>query len=289
MTLKLNDLWNEISNDRSRGSTELAEYCLKEILRRTKNQTNPNEISLDSIGRRLINVRSEMSYLVNLGYRLLHLKQNSQDDFSGKLNIIEALHNGIQKSSDKILQSFDNLKLSSSRVLVFSRSGTVQSIVDHSEQIRKVHILESHPGGEGRTFSNALSEENDVKFHYDVEAGRVLDDIDALILGADGYDKSGAILNKVGTSLLARATRETPVITCFQSLKYSPEDSDQSIPTVSSPEAIDEALSREHPIFEWTGSRYIDYYVTDRGAFKYPESLFDSCQDIAGARANISV
>lgn len=274
----LTDLWNELRDDRSRGSTELARYALDQLQSFANGVSSLDRSTSRRIARSLKTVRPEMHLLVNTGRLIEEILESGSERDPGQRkatfkSLIENLNHRLESAFDKILESFRSLNRTAKRIVVFSRSGTLLAMVSEIRNLQQVTVLESHPGNEGVSFANDLRKHQPVTFVYDLEAASHLPEADLLLLGADSYDEEGAIRNKTGSRLLAKASASTPVAACFQTLKFQSNDNREDIPTVTSPESLDEPLRREHPLFERVEPDLIDVYVTDNGLVRCPANL----------------
>lgn len=91
-------------------------------------------------------------------------------------------------------------------VVTLSRSSTVRRALEGVPA--RVHVLESRPGGEGRGFAAELREAGvDAHLAPDAYAAGLLAEAGqgAVLLGADGITREGAVVNKVGSRTVAAA------------------------------------------------------------------------------------
>ena len=111
-----------------------------------------------------------------------------------------------------------------STIITLSNSSTVRAAVE-TLGIKSVYVLESHPGGEGARFAEQLqsagSQGLTVRLVPDAAMGNVVPEIDCALVGIDTFDRSGAILHKVGTLPLALCCRHfnKPLFAAGHSLK----------------------------------------------------------------------
>lgn len=97
-------------------------------------------------------------------------------------------------------------------IMTHSASGTVQAaLVASKDRIGSVLCTTSLPGGEGRALARRLSSAGlDARVIADAEIARVCSTVDMAIVGADAVTEQ-AVVNKVGTALVALAAREAGV------------------------------------------------------------------------------
>src|SRR6187551_181826 len=138
-------------------------------------------------------------------------------------------------------------------VMTHSNSATVREAVEHTPPERLICTV-SEPGEEGRELVEALrGDELAVDLVDDSDAEHAVETVDLLLLGADTVFRDGSLVNKVGTSGLAKAAKKAgvPVIVACEVIKLAPEDP-------------------RHPgedRFDLTAPKHIDLYVTEEGEF----------------------
>jgi translation initiation factor eIF-2B subunit delta/methylthioribose-1-phosphate isomerase len=136
-------------------------------------------------------------------------------------------------------------------MMTHSNSGTVREAVEHTPPQRIICTV-SEPGEEGRELAEALrGNELAVDIVDDSDAEHAVGTVDLLLLGADTVFRDGSLVNKVGTSGLAKAAKKAgvPVIVACEVIKLAPEDP-------------------RHPgeeRFDLTAPKHIDLYVTEEG------------------------
>lgn len=141
-------------------------------------------------------------------------------------------------------------------VLTISRSGTVRQVLASARgprRPRKVVVLESRPGGEGRTLARELQRAGlVVELIPDREGSARASRADLLLIGADSIFADGSVLHKVKTRSLALAAQRAgvPVVVAAGTAKYVPYR--RSVRRISS-------------WFDRTPARAIREYWTDRG------------------------
>ena len=136
-------------------------------------------------------------------------------------------------------------------MMTHSNSGTVREAVDHTPPQRIICTV-SEPGEEGRELAEALrGNELAVDIVDDSDAEHAVGTVDLLLLGADTVFRDGSLVNKVGTSGLAKAAKKAgvPVIVACEVIKLAPED------------PRDPGEER----FDLTAPKHIDLYVTEEG------------------------
>jgi translation initiation factor 2B subunit (eIF-2B alpha/beta/delta family) len=141
-------------------------------------------------------------------------------------------------------------------VMTHSASSTVREALVHNPPDRVVCTV-SGPEEEGRPFAEDLEAEGlTVEVVADEDAEHAVATVDLLLLGADAVFEDGSLVNKTGTSGLAKAAHEAgvPVVVACETFKLAPYE-----PTDPKGERWD-----------LTPPECIDRYVTEEGA--YPAS-----------------
>jgi len=138
-------------------------------------------------------------------------------------------------------------------VMTHSASATVREALVHTPPDRVVCTV-SEPEGEGRPFAEDLEGEGlTVEIVADEDAEHAVKSVDLLLLGADGVFEDGALVNKTGTSGLAKTAHEegVPVVVACETFKLAPY----------------EASHPEGERWDLTPPECIDRYVTEEGAY----------------------
>ncbi|HEY7195908.1 MAG TPA: hypothetical protein VH306_01850 [Gaiellaceae bacterium] len=138
-------------------------------------------------------------------------------------------------------------------VMTHSASATVREALIHTPPDRVVCTV-SEPDAEGRPFAADLEAEGlTVEVVADEDAERAAGTVSLLLLGADAVFEDGSLVNKSGTSGLAKAARdaEVPVVVACETFKLAPFEP-------SEPRA---------ERWDLTPPEHIDRYVTEEGAY----------------------
>lgn len=165
---------------------------------------------------------------------------------------LAALRRSLVEGNRLIASHVARLVPPTARVITLSHSSTVEAAL--SGRPGRVCVLESLPGGEGRTLAEKLG----AALVADAAMGQVVPSIDCALVGIDAYDRSGAILHKVGTLPLALCCAHfgKPFYAAGHSFKLSPTD------TARLPESAVGAGS----LFDRTPPELIAAIVTERGS-----------------------
>jgi ribose 1,5-bisphosphate isomerase len=142
----------------------------------------------------------------------------------------------------------------------------------------KVYVTETRPRFQGRLTARELSSAGiPVTMILDDAVRYFMQDIDKVLIGADAITANGALVNKIGTSVVALAAHEANVrvFVAAETYKFSPETMIGELVTIeerdTSEVISDEALKEIGPIqvrnpsFDITPSQFIDLIITERG------------------------
>ncbi len=155
---------------------------------------------------------------------------------------------------------------------------TLKKVKESGKNI-SVIVPESRPGSEGIKLAEEIAREGfDVTLIVDSAVRYVMKEVDKVLLASEAIAANGALINKVGTSLIALAAYEARVrvFVVSSTLKFSPETFFGEIVeiveadpyTLLSKEKVEEWRGRvkvKAPLFDVTPPEYIDAIVTERG------------------------
>jgi len=145
---------------------------------------------------------------------------------------------------------------------------------------RRFEVLatETRPRFQGHITARELSKAGiPVTLILDDAVRYFMQDVDKVIVGADAVTANGALVNKIGTSMVALAAHEARVrvFVAAETYKFSPETMLGELVEIeerSSAEVISEEQQRKigsikvlNPSFDVTPPEYIDLIITERG------------------------
>jgi ribose 1,5-bisphosphate isomerase len=145
---------------------------------------------------------------------------------------------------------------------------------------KKLEVLatETRPRFQGRLTAQALARVGiPVTLILDDSVRYFMQDVDTVLVGADAITANGALVNKVGTSMVALAAHEvhTKVFVAAESYKFSPEtmigelvEIEERDPSeVISGKALKQLgrVKVRNPSFDVTPPEFIDLIITERG------------------------
>ncbi|AGK61626.1 Translation initiation factor 2B subunit, eIF-2B alpha/beta/delta family [Archaeoglobus sulfaticallidus PM70-1] len=214
----------KIISDREHGSS----YILIKSIELLKKYRDPE------IVKKIISAFPEMSGLKNI------LNKVAERGVEG----IEAVERYIKDSNQKTSRNLREI-VEGKVVTTISRSHIVS---EGLKSAKKVFVLESNPGGEGRLLADELElvGVEYVEVVPDAFMGYAVAESDYVISGADSISKHGFV-NKVGTLPLALVARhyEVPFILAVPSYKFSSN------------------LVVQNKIFEFVSMKYVSQVVSE--------------------------
>jgi len=157
----------------------------------------------------------------------------------------------------------------------------------------KVYTTETRPRFQGRIMAEKLAQMGiPVTLIADAAVRYFMNEVDRVIVGADAVSANGAVVNKIGTSLIALAARESRTLffVAAESYKFSPEtmfgelvkieerDPSELIP---SSELKYQNISVANPSFDVTPPEYIDLIITEKGIIP-PQGAIFLLQEVFG-------
>lgn len=243
-----------IARDRTRGSTYLSVRAL-EILRERARSEACTWSQLAILARELVRVRPSMVVIANRIHRTMHAARGDVDAVEREAGV--AIERAASSDGRAARQAGDLVR--ERRVFTLSRSETVTDALLHARP-PWVGVAESRPGGEGRAVADRLRKTGiEVALVPDaaIAAALVNFEVEVILVGADAVLPSGAVVNKVGTRLLALAAREEDIA------MYAVCAEDK----VSSTEAIELEASDTSavPLFEVTPPQLFAGIITEAG------------------------
>jgi ribose 1,5-bisphosphate isomerase len=142
----------------------------------------------------------------------------------------------------------------------------------------EVFATETRPRFQGHLTAQALASAGiPVTIVLDDAVRYFMQDVDKVIVGADAITANGALVNKIGTSMIALAAYEArvKVFVAAESYKFSPETMIGELVTIEERDKSEVITDTElkkigpinvrNPSFDVTPPAYIDLIITERG------------------------
>ena len=142
----------------------------------------------------------------------------------------------------------------------------------------QVYVTETRPRFQGRETAEILGKEGIPTFLIVDSAARYfMNKVSKVIVGSDAVAANGAVVNKIGTSMIALAAKEsrTPFYVAAETYKFGPETT-LGEPIKIEERSISEVVPEENlknlanvvvknPAFDATPPEYIDLIITEKG------------------------
>ena len=159
----------------------------------------------------------------------------------------------------------------------------------------KIFVTETRPRFQGLITARELTEAGiPVTLIVDSAARFFMTEIDKVLVGADAITANGAVVNKIGTSMIALAAHEARVgfFVAAETYKFSPETIIGDVVTIEEREPTEiisqtdlekmPSVTVRNPSFDVTPAKYIDLIITERGIIP-PQGAIIMIQESFGA------
>jgi len=159
-----------------------------------------------------------------------------------------------------------------------SAAAAVLSEARRAGKINRVYVKETRPRLQGLTAARILGEAGlDVVLIPDSAVRYFMKDVDRVIVGADAVAANGAVVNKIGTSVVALAAKEARVnfYVAAETYKFSPKTIVGELVPIEFRDPAEVAgkgwvadhpgIEVMNPAFDVTPAEYIDAIITERG------------------------
>lgn len=260
----------EIARDRVHGASYLGRKSVEVLAQvaRISTVSSTAELFRDllSFTMKLRRAQPSMATIRNLTGKLLKEVAEARtsprpvDQFREKVRVIvEKVQGDAVDGAEDASRNFVALLPDDGCVLTHSYSGTVKRALElgaKSKHRLTVYVTESSPGLEGKQLANDLIKLGiPVRLIADSAVGAAIADIDLILVGADSVLADGSVINKIGTSTIAKAANERgiPFYAACETAKFSTQD------FLGEPVEISQAL------FDVTPTEHISAMVTEEG------------------------
>lgn len=266
----LNSLIYEIENSKERTSNRFVRKISKtaEILGRAR----PTEPMLRNL------MEKAQRYAVQNRRKDAKLLTSGMSDYCKKL-----LKN-MDESVERLKEYGAKYIPKDATIMVHCHSSTVTGIIKKAAEMGKdidVIACETRPRYQGRITAKELARAGiKVTFIVDGAMNYFAKKTDFALVGADAITAAGDLVNKIGTSTLARIMRinDKSFFSAAETLKYDPltqYGEREEIEERSTKEVWDAKMKNliiKNPAFDVTAAKYINAYITEKGIIP-PQSL----------------
>lgn len=202
-----------------------------------------------------------------------------------KSQVIKAANEFIRNSLEAIkkIAEIGSLRIEDGDlVMTHCHSTTAVAVLKRAwDQGKRFTVIstETRPRYQGKITASILAKYGiPVKLIVDSAARFFMQDVDKVVVGADAVAANGAVVNKIGTSMIALAAHEARVnfFVAAETCKFSPESMLGGLITIefrNPTEVVDETFLKQNPgievlnpAFDVTPAAYIDMIFTEKGA-----------------------
>jgi len=183
-------------------------------------------------------------------------------------------------------------------VMTHCNSAVVTSTLIEAHRLGRsfeVYVTETRPRFQGRITARQLLDKGiPCTLIVDSAMRYFMKDVDKVVVGADAVAANGALVNKVGTSLMALAAKEARVefLVAAETYKFSPETLTGGLVWIEE-RAVEEVLPEaergelvsvrvRNPSFDVTPPDYVDAIITELGVIP-PQAAFWVLQKVYGS------
>jgi translation initiation factor 2B subunit (eIF-2B alpha/beta/delta family)/8-oxo-dGTP pyrophosphatase MutT (NUDIX family) len=262
-----------LARDRVRGASALGRQALEllSVTADTSQAAGIEELFCDLliIASRLRFAQPGMAILKNLVGLLLYqvnLKRHISFSIVEFKNLIHSLVKEVSErsknSSEDASRNAASILPEDGAVLTHSYSSTALRALELGMKSGKkfqVYSTESYPGLEGKELAKALVALGvSVRLVTDAAVGKLIQDVDLVLVGADSVMKDGSLLHKIGTRPIAAAANERniPVYCVCETTKFSAAD------------LLGEPAQYSEELFDLTPANFISKFITEAGTME---------------------
>jgi len=260
--------------------------------------------SLEEAGEYLKRARPTAVSLPNaINYVLANFKREAHT-IEDKAALREALRRWCEEFIERSNTAVERIGLIGSKrirdgdvVLTHCNSEAALSVILTAHRQNKnirVYCTETRPKLQGLTSASILSRNGvSVTLIVDSAVRYFMNRIDQVVVGADAIAANGAVVNKIGTSMIALAAKEarSRFMVAAESYKISPQTFFGDLIVIEERPKY-EVVSREwlsrnrgvkvsNPAFDITPAEYVDAIVTEVGIFP-PQGVFILYREMYG-------
>ncbi|MEO3992913.1 MAG: ribose 1,5-bisphosphate isomerase [Desulfurococcaceae archaeon TW002] len=293
-----------IRNMSIRGAGRIAKYAVLALMKAAEdfkgNKARDFLKYMEYVGSYLRSARPTAVSLPNaITYVLAKLKKQSITSVDEGKQTVISLAQEFMKRADEALKTIG--ELGSRRIengdiiMTHCHSTAAVSVITTAYRrgkINVVYVKETRPAFQGLITAKTLAEEGlDVIVIPDSSVRYFMKKVDKVVVGADTVAANGAVVNKIGTSLVALAAKEARVrfYVATETFKFSPYTLlGELVPIeVRDPrEVVDDEWLKENknvkifnPVFDVTPPEYVDAIITEKGVIPPQAALLILIED----------
>lgn len=193
----------------------------------------------------------------------------------------------MQENEERIAEYGGRELSDSSVILTHCHSSSVVSILERANELSggiEVICTETRPKFQGLITARQLSEAGlKVTLIVDSAASHFMNDVDAVLVGADAITSKGDLVNKIGTCGIAIIAHEhgVSVYSAAETFKFDPvtlwggieKIEERDAGEIINPKKL-KGVEVRNPAFDVTPARYLTAYITEMGVVT-PQSLLN--------------
>ena len=282
---------------------EAALFCLRRV-----SSVNEAKATLRDFFSEALEARPANALLMNVirGAILAVRGRLAEGDLEGVRRAFERYYRDTVKLVKEVNETIARMAVnrieSGDCVMTYSYSTIVLKALklakDEGKEV-EVYVPESRPGLEGLRMAKELNDHGiRVTLFVDSAIRYLMKEVDKVMIGAEAIAANGAVVNKVGTSLVALAASEARVnvFVLAPTMKFSPETIYGELVELleRKPESLvsedklkevglrlGEGFGVKVPMFDVTPPEYIDAIITERGLIA-PQAVTFMLREIYG-------
>ncbi len=266
---RIHSVLEEVSEEQTRGASWSMLHIIRGITEEI--ETGANICSCNNLPQKIIEANPTMTPLHWIAYIIEESCRKETEPSNIKEKLLTLLE--YRKQAGELLnENLKNLLTGKKAIITFSYSSTIEQALLSLPPDKRPKVIApiSLPGGEGLVFAESLSRAGfqidpipDMMIHVKLEQA------DLAIVGADTVTLDGCLYNKLGTRLLALASRdtETPFFSAFDATKINPFKTCHEIPILIRYTSLD-GYRVSYPVFDSTPIEYLDGMITEKGALE---------------------
>jgi ribose 1,5-bisphosphate isomerase len=278
------ELVERLAQDKVHGANWLSDEALRAMKQIVKDTPAEDTIelieALTNYAVKIARSRPSMAPITNKLGAFLNRLDNSMPLKALRDSVADYTEDIVAKSSkdeDKLVENCKNLLPSFKAVMTFSYSSTVQNVLKGTG-VEKILLTESRPKYEGSDLAKLLASRGfKVTLAIDSAMATLVEEADAVIVGADSVLRDGSIINKVGSYPLALTAkrRGIPFYAVCETWKFNVLNylGERVVLEEKDPmEVADiEGVTVRNPYFEVVPSDLIDSIVTESGLMSHSD------------------
>jgi len=291
-SVKLEEIAKAIEEMRIRGATPIARAAAEALIIEAEESraSTPDEFikEMDGAARRLLSTRPTAVSLPNavrfIMFRVLSAYRRGAGLEDLRKISIEAGREFLRRVDEakKVIAKIGSKRIVDGDIILThcNSSAVIAILTEAKRQGKDIKVIatETRPKFQGRLTAMQLAEAGiPVTLIVDSAARFFMKKVDKVFVGADAVASNGAVVNKIGTSMIALAAKEARVrvFVAAETYKFSPETiigelikiEERSPDEVVSKEFLERypLVSVRNPSFDVTPPDYIDLIITEKG------------------------